>query len=339
MSRFPRERWFLGGVFLTTLATLALEILDTRLLSVVALYHVSFFAVSTAMFGCRRGPSTSIWPATVSPRRRPRRPSLPGARSSRRRSRWRTSSISSCRFRSSLRSRRLRRSRFSTAALAIPFFLSGVVVAVALTRLPGRSAASMPSTSFGASLGCLAVRPASPSRGRLLRDLRRRVGGRARRGLFRALRGNGRARLVAVLAGLLLHRVAAERAQPLRLSGALPKGRYNRRRRSASRLGTLTLRSSRRHRRPARLLLERPAARRPPSARAHRPHPDRWPGGNRGDRVGWQRRSARLGAARRDLSPLPRAERGRCRRHRRRRRAGRADGALGRKANRSSASR
>jgi hypothetical protein len=37
---------FALGLFLATLATLALEILDTRLLSVVTWYHLSFFAVS-----------------------------------------------------------------------------------------------------------------------------------------------------------------------------------------------------------------------------------------------------------------------------------------------------
>jgi hypothetical protein len=46
---------FLTGLFLTTLATLSLELLDTRLLSVLTWYHLSFFAVSTAMFGMSAG--------------------------------------------------------------------------------------------------------------------------------------------------------------------------------------------------------------------------------------------------------------------------------------------
>ena len=46
---------FYVGLFLATLATLALEILDTRLLSVVTWYHLSFFAVSTALFGMSAG--------------------------------------------------------------------------------------------------------------------------------------------------------------------------------------------------------------------------------------------------------------------------------------------
>src|SRR5262245_49055629 len=47
--------WFLLGLFLTTAATLCMEILETRLLSVISWYHLSFFAVSTAMFGMSAG--------------------------------------------------------------------------------------------------------------------------------------------------------------------------------------------------------------------------------------------------------------------------------------------
>jgi len=50
-----RRSTFLAGLFLTTLSTLTLEILDTRLLSVITWYHLSFFAVSTAMFGMAAG--------------------------------------------------------------------------------------------------------------------------------------------------------------------------------------------------------------------------------------------------------------------------------------------
>jgi hypothetical protein len=39
------------GLLLTTLATLLLEILNARLLSVLTWYHVSFVAVSLAMLG------------------------------------------------------------------------------------------------------------------------------------------------------------------------------------------------------------------------------------------------------------------------------------------------
>jgi len=51
----PRRSSFLAGLFLITLATLLLELLNTRLLSVITWYHLSFFAVSTAMFGMSAG--------------------------------------------------------------------------------------------------------------------------------------------------------------------------------------------------------------------------------------------------------------------------------------------
>jgi hypothetical protein len=47
--------WLAVGLFLTTFATLLLEILDSRLLSVITWYHLSFFAVSLAMLGMAGG--------------------------------------------------------------------------------------------------------------------------------------------------------------------------------------------------------------------------------------------------------------------------------------------
>src|SRR6266508_2034762 len=44
-----------AGLFCTTLATLVLEILDGRLLSVITWYHLSFLAVSLAMLGMAAG--------------------------------------------------------------------------------------------------------------------------------------------------------------------------------------------------------------------------------------------------------------------------------------------
>ncbi len=45
----------MAGLFLTTVATLILEILDSRLLSVLTWYHLGFFAVSLAMLGMAAG--------------------------------------------------------------------------------------------------------------------------------------------------------------------------------------------------------------------------------------------------------------------------------------------
>ena len=44
-----------AGVFLVALATLVLEILLTRITSVVAWYHLAFFVISLAMLGMTAG--------------------------------------------------------------------------------------------------------------------------------------------------------------------------------------------------------------------------------------------------------------------------------------------
>jgi SAM-dependent methyltransferase len=55
-SPAPRRiSWLASGLFLITLSTLMLEVLDTRLLSVITWYHLSFLAVSVAMLGMAAG--------------------------------------------------------------------------------------------------------------------------------------------------------------------------------------------------------------------------------------------------------------------------------------------
>ena len=49
---------FYCGVFLASLATLMLEIVQTRILSVVVWYHLAFFVISLAMFGLTAG---AVW--------------------------------------------------------------------------------------------------------------------------------------------------------------------------------------------------------------------------------------------------------------------------------------
>ena len=49
---------FYMGLFLLTCCTLMLEIIHTRLLSVVAWYHLAFFVISAAMFGMTAG---AVW--------------------------------------------------------------------------------------------------------------------------------------------------------------------------------------------------------------------------------------------------------------------------------------
>src|SRR5262245_40988906 len=54
MARFR----FYGGVFVITAATLMLQIIETRIISVTSWYHLAFFVISTAMFGLTAG---AVW--------------------------------------------------------------------------------------------------------------------------------------------------------------------------------------------------------------------------------------------------------------------------------------
>ena len=49
---------FYAGLFLVTACTLMLQVVQTRILSVVSWYHLAFFAISMAMFGLTAG---AVW--------------------------------------------------------------------------------------------------------------------------------------------------------------------------------------------------------------------------------------------------------------------------------------
>src|SRR6202011_4918205 len=51
----PRQPWFLAGVFLTCMCGLMLQIMETRVLSVIGYYHLAFFAIGVAMLGMTAG--------------------------------------------------------------------------------------------------------------------------------------------------------------------------------------------------------------------------------------------------------------------------------------------
>jgi SAM-dependent methyltransferase len=53
--RAPQKYLFYSGVFLLCMCGLMLQILETRLLSVIAWYYLAFFAISMAMFGMTMG--------------------------------------------------------------------------------------------------------------------------------------------------------------------------------------------------------------------------------------------------------------------------------------------
>jgi hypothetical protein len=149
---------FLVGLFLISSATLLLEILNTRLLSVVTWYHLSFFAVSMAMFGMAAG---ALWVYLRPQKFRP------------------VSAFDSLYLYSILFAIstvichliiiytplstidgwtlfNVLKMTLITLSVAIPFFFSGVVVTIALTQVSGNSGLIYSVDLVGAALGSLA---------------------------------------------------------------------------------------------------------------------------------------------------------------------------------------
>jgi SAM-dependent methyltransferase len=151
--------WFLAGLAFTTAATLCMEILNIRLLSVISWYHLSFFAVSTAMFGMSAGAlqvylrgddyqgagavrplsKIALLLALVIPLSHLVMLVIPV-----------DTGMSTAIVCSLL---------VLTIALAVPFYLSGVLVTLALTRVPGRIGLTYAVDLAGAALGTLLVVP------------------------------------------------------------------------------------------------------------------------------------------------------------------------------------
>ncbi|MCB1672752.1 MAG: hypothetical protein KDI29_16615, partial [Pseudomonadales bacterium] len=161
-TRQPTDRLFLAGLFFLTSSTLLLEILNTRLLSVVTWYHLSFFAVSMAMFGMAAG---ALWvylrPASFSRARAFHNLFLYSLL-------FAIGTIlchavivlTTLDIREGWDATRVLLLTMITVAIAIPFFFSGVVVTVALTQVPGNSgfiyAVDLVGAAIG-SIGCLAL--------------------------------------------------------------------------------------------------------------------------------------------------------------------------------------
>jgi hypothetical protein len=151
--------WLTAGLFFTTLATLMLEVLDTRLLSVLTWYHLSFLAVSVAMLGMAAGavlvflagpllegdhavrflPIAAMGLALALPISHVANLTIPfpavrgGAPAE------------------------LAALAIATLALTVPFVASGVAVTIALTRLRGSIGVLYGADLIGAAAGCLAI--------------------------------------------------------------------------------------------------------------------------------------------------------------------------------------
>lgn len=148
---------FYAGLFLVTASTLMLQLVQTRILSVVAWYHLAFFAISMAMFGLTGG---AVWVYLRQDRFTERTLSYDLSYYSAAyavvtgvcllvqmtltpivvrslTSIWSWAEVALC--------------------IAIPFFFSGVVVSLALTRSPFPIGRVYGVDLLGAATGCLGV--------------------------------------------------------------------------------------------------------------------------------------------------------------------------------------
>lgn len=156
-----RRRALLAGVFATTLATLLLEQLDARLLSVVTWYHLAFFAVSLAMLGMAAG-AVAVFLAGKRLQGQAARRLLPRFAAG-----FALSIVLGHLVSLFVPVYSLREMTFvefgslalATVTLAVPFFLSGVVVTIALTRVTSGIGVLYGVDLLGAALGCLLVVP------------------------------------------------------------------------------------------------------------------------------------------------------------------------------------
>ena len=149
--------WFLAGLFFTTLVTLCIEILFTRLLSVTLWYHLSFFAVSTAMFGMSAG-ALRVYRTHEAPEGAPAALARFGLlfALSVPLSHLMTLVVP---IKSGAGMGTLAALTVLTLAMAAPFYLSGIVVTLALTRVPGKVGLVYAVDLVGAALGTLLVLP------------------------------------------------------------------------------------------------------------------------------------------------------------------------------------
>ena len=153
-TKFGRSVRFYGALGVVTAATLMLQVIETRIVSVISWYHLAFFVISIAMFGLTAG---AVFVYLQKDRFRPERlsydlavatlafavttdlailvqltlvmgtsPSL-------------TSAVAWALF---------------ALCLALPFFFSGVVVSLALTRSPYPIGKVYGADLVGAAIGC-----------------------------------------------------------------------------------------------------------------------------------------------------------------------------------------
>jgi hypothetical protein len=148
---------FYIGIFLITACTLMLQVVQTRILSVVAWYHLAFFAISMAMFGLTAG---ATWVYLRHDRFTEKTLSYDLSYFT---TAFGISTLFCLIVQMSLTPivTRSMTSILTWAELAIclsiPFFFSGVAVSLALTRSPFPVGRVYGADLLGAAVGCLAV--------------------------------------------------------------------------------------------------------------------------------------------------------------------------------------
>ncbi|HEV2716219.1 MAG TPA: hypothetical protein VGU64_13215, partial [Terriglobales bacterium] len=151
------QRHFYIGLFLITACTLMLQLVQTRILSVVAWYHLAFFVISMAMFGLTAG---AVWVY------------LRGARFSEKTVSYDLSYYSAAFAVTTALCLAVQMTLAPVAtksvtslwiwvelaiSMSIPFFFSGAVVSLALTRSSFPIGRVYGVDLLGAALGCLGV--------------------------------------------------------------------------------------------------------------------------------------------------------------------------------------
>lgn len=150
-----------AGLFLVTFATLLLEVLDSRLLSVLTWYHLSFFAVSLAMLGMSAG-AVRVFLAGDRMRGDAARRELARSATLFAVSVPLSHIVNLCvpiPTASDHPVMEFTALAVATFALAVPFYLSGIAVTLALTRTGAAIGRIYAWDLLGASAGCLAVVP------------------------------------------------------------------------------------------------------------------------------------------------------------------------------------
>src|SRR5215212_2570447 len=148
---------FYAGLALVTAATLMIQIIETRIISVTSWYHLAFFVISIAMFGLTAG---AVWVYLRRPFYRPDQLSYHLA-------------VASLAFALALVGALLVQLTNVTSlpasvmsvvvwaefaiALSLPFFFSGIVVSLALTRSPYPVGIVYGADLIGAAVGCIGV--------------------------------------------------------------------------------------------------------------------------------------------------------------------------------------